>query len=165
MGQRIYSPMECLHLDHKDQKVSERIRKVLFDAYSVEADLIGVADFPPLRRSVESICAAKSVFVGCVDAGEVVAVAEIESLHDDETMNIAGFAVHPGVFRQGIGSRLLSHVLGILGDTVVTVSTASENLPAIALYEKHGFRVSARWATQCRIAMVTLSRSQFSTGQ
>jgi ribosomal protein S18 acetylase RimI-like enzyme len=40
---------------------------------------------------------------------------------------------------------------------LATVSTAASNAPAIALYEKYGFRLRSRWMTH-GIDMVTLAR-------
>ena len=150
--------MEFVEFNHTDRCYSERIRDLFFDSYSFEAGLIGVPDFPPLRRTVDDICCAQSTFIGCMFDDRVVAVAEIER-NGDVSANIAGFAVHPSCFRQGVGSRLLCHLLSSFGKTPVTVSTALKNQPAISLYKTHGFRVANRWATQCGIEMVTLLRT------
>jgi ribosomal protein S18 acetylase RimI-like enzyme len=125
-------------------------------AYTVEAQVIGVDDFAPLRRTAADISGAPSTFFGCTIGGRLVAVAEIEA-PPDGPINIGGFAVHPSFFRRGIGSRLLRHVLQATAPAPVTVSTAATNDPAIALYEAHGFRVRRRWTIQ-GIQMVTLVR-------
>jgi ribosomal protein S18 acetylase RimI-like enzyme len=147
--------VDLLTLDHADADGSERICRLLWESYAVEAKLIGVEDFAPLRRDSAQIRAAESTFYGCLREGQLVAVAEVEGL-EDETANIAGFVVHPGVFRRGVGTRLLRHVLATVKATRFTVSTAAVNAPAIALYEKHGFRVRDRWTTPDGIRMVTL---------
>jgi ribosomal protein S18 acetylase RimI-like enzyme len=151
--------MKFIELDHTDPTQSERIRRVLFDAYSIEAGLIGVADFPPLRRSAANIRNTQSTFFSYTHEGELIAVAEIERERAQQA-NIASFVVHPNFFRKGIGSQLLRHVVELLGNTLITVSTASKNRPAIALYEKHGFQISESWTTECQIEMVTLSRNE-----
>lgn len=155
--------IEFSKLDHRDLMQSERIRHVFFDAYSIEAELIDVADFPPLRRSATDIRDDRSVFLGCTQDGELVAVAEIES-EPEQQANIAGFVVHPNSFRKGIGSKLLCYVLEFLGDREVTVSTAVKNRPAISLYEKHGFQIVQTWTIGSQIEMVTLSRSEGVSG-
>ncbi len=151
--------MKFIKLDHRDAIESERIRRVLFDAYSIEAQLIDMADFPPLRRSADHIRHAQSTFFGCIHESELVAVAEIER-EAAQQATIASFVVHPTRFRRGIGSQLLRHVLELLGNTLVTVSTASKNKPAIALYAKHGFQLSNTWLIGPQIEMVTLSKRQ-----
>jgi ribosomal protein S18 acetylase RimI-like enzyme len=148
--------MQYAKLDHVDPLVSERICRVLLDAYAVEARLIGAVDFPPLRRSAANIRRSDAVFYGCWDQGHLVAVAEVEG-NGREGWHIASFVVHPSRFRRGIGSGLLQHVLGVVGTTRVTVSTASANAPALALYEQHGFRICRRWSASDHIDMVTLA--------
>jgi hypothetical protein len=96
--------MDLLTLDHADEVWSERICRLLWDSYAVEAQLIGIEDFAPLRRGSAQIRAAASTFYGCLREGRLVAVAEVEDLGGG-TSNIAGFVVHPSVFRRGIGTR------------------------------------------------------------
>jgi ribosomal protein S18 acetylase RimI-like enzyme len=150
--------LEFLKLEHTHPQQSREIQDIFFAAYTIEAGLIGISEFPPLQRSARQICEASSTFYGCLQTGQLVAAAEIE-MTGTKMANIAGFAVHPHFFRRGIGSRLLHHVLHTLKDARVTVSTASRNMPAIALYEKHGFTISRYWTTHCGIQMVTLSRN------
>lgn len=149
--------VQQFRLDHTDPEQAATICELLVAAYTVEARLIGVADFAPLRRTAEDIAAAPSTFFGSSADGRLVAVAELEEL-GREAMNIASFAVHPTAFRRGFGHRLLRHVLESEGSGRVTVSTAAANRPAIALYEKEGFTVSRRWGIE-GIDMVTLVRT------
>jgi ribosomal protein S18 acetylase RimI-like enzyme len=137
--------------------VSEAICAILCRSYAVEAELIGVEDFPPLRRTSEDIRASQSTFIGCSSENRLVAVAELEHENDRST-NIAGFVVHPEFFRRGIGSHLLRHVLASVGTQTVTVSTAAANVPAVSLYEIHGFSIFKRWSIE-DLEMVTLARS------
>ena len=152
--------MEFIELDHTDATESEKIRQLLFDAYSIEAALIGAADFPPLRRSAANICEARSTFFGCLYEGKLIALAEIEK-EQARQVNIASFVVHPSYFRRGIGSQLLHYLLELLGNIRITVSTAGKNGPAIALYEKHGFQISEIWAIEeFQLDMVTMFRGE-----
>ena len=144
-------------LNHADPAEAGRICALVRRSYPVEAELIGVRDFPPLRRAAADIRDARSRFFGCLYDGSLVAVAEVEG---DETAgwHIASFAVHPEMFRRGVGSSLLENVGRALGTDRLTVSTAAANKPAVALYEKHGFRIWERWSTGDGIDMVTLTR-------
>jgi ribosomal protein S18 acetylase RimI-like enzyme len=146
--------VELCVLDHTNPDQSERIRDVMRAAYAAEGRLIGVEDFAPLRRESDDIRAAASTFYGYVTEGRLVGVAEIEQ-GEGGAANIAGFVVHPAVSRQGIGSRLLRHVLEATGSARFTVSTAAANAPAIAFYETHGFQVRDHWVID-GIDMVTL---------
>lgn len=144
-------------LDHRDAGEAQRIQRLTAAAYRVEGELLGVPDFPPARRTEASIRAADSRFVALRERDSLLAVAELEDA-DGEAPNIAGFTVHPSLFRRGLGGELLRAVLALLGARRVTVSTGEENLPAIRLYERHGFRVVERWSAPGRISMVTMAR-------
>lgn len=150
--------MDFFKLDHTTDEGSEKIRKIFFDAYSVEAILIGATEFPPLKRTAFDIGSAKSSFFGCTSNSFLAAVAEIENANS-HLPNIAGFAVHPDYFRRGVGSFLLSNILECLGKSKVTVSTASANVPATSLYKKYGFLITKSWSTKCRISMVTMEKN------
>ncbi|MEM7343943.1 MAG: GNAT family N-acetyltransferase [Chloroflexota bacterium] len=150
--------IEFVELVHSDRIEAEWIRQVLFDAYTVEAALIGMTDFPPLRRSAANIQAAQSIFFGCLQTGKLIAVAEIEG-EPLQQVTIASFVVHPSCFRRGVGSCLLRHTLEIFDKTPITVSTASQNKPAITLYEKHGFQITKHWTINNHLEMVTLIRN------
>lgn len=123
-------------------------------AYQIEGELIGVEDFPPLRRAATDIRATEATFFGCVENERLIAAAEVEEAKDGGP-HIGGFVVHPSEFRRGIGSKLLNHVLQSLADSRTTVSTAALNRPALSLYEKHGFTVVRQWNIGS-IEMVTL---------
>jgi ribosomal protein S18 acetylase RimI-like enzyme len=144
-------------IDHNDLAQAEGIQRVLLDSYQEEACLLRVDDFPPLRRTVAQIQAADSLFLGCWSDSDLVAVAEIE-IERENKVNIVSFVVAPEMFRKGIGTTLLEHVLARFVDSSVTVSTATGNLPAIGLYSKHGFGVKHTWSTADGLTMVTLCK-------
>jgi ribosomal protein S18 acetylase RimI-like enzyme len=172
-------------LDHASPTVAETIRRIMYDAYRVEAELIGRAkDFHPLGRTAEDIRTTDSVFIGgfldgvsspCAAGPEPaapIAIAELERPASEDAnstagraLNIASFVVHPAHFRRGVGSALLRHILDVrvhdhfAGAPIrITVSTAAANRPAIAFYEKHAFAITSRWITPDGIEMATLSR-------
>lgn len=146
--------LDFSRLDHASPATAEELRRLLAQAYAVEAELIGAVDFPPLRRTAEAIAAADTVFYGAALDGRLVSAAELEAT-GERSVHIASFVVAPDLFRCGIGARLLEHVLEISASEKVTVSTAARNAPAIRLYEKHGFQLRERWAI-AGIDMVTL---------
>ena len=144
-------------LDHKNGAQAKEIEQVMQLSYQEEANLLQIADFPPLRRTAKHIQATDALFFGYKIGTELVALAEIEN-EAKETVNIASFVVLPNMFRKGIGTKLLEYVLARYAAYTVTVSTAKENLPAIGLYTKRGFKVAESWFTPDNIAMVTLCK-------
>lgn len=147
-----------LPLDSGHPEIAAAIHRVLQAAYRVEAELLGVADFVPLRRTVEQIATSPGRFWGAFVEGGLAAVIEVEFPPSDPP-HIAALAVHPDAFRQGLGSALLRHVIDHHGgERGLTVSTGAQNRPALRLYATLDFRESCRWATFDGIPMVTLLR-------
>jgi [ribosomal protein S18]-alanine N-acetyltransferase len=59
----------------------------------------------------------------------------------DEVWHLMNIAVDPIVRRRGLGSRLLDAMLERAGaDSAYTLEVRTSNMPAIALYERYGFR-------------------------
>lgn len=146
--------IQIKRLQHKDLNQAEEIYCVFQDSYQVEARLLQLDEFPPLERTATQIQSAASIFLGYQLDEVLVAVAELET--EEDKVNIASFVVLPKMFRKGIGSALIKHILALHTNCFVTVSTGLENKPAIALYTKHGFVIEKRWAIGDRLKMVTL---------
>ena len=145
-------------LPHRDPAVANQIHELLQAAYKVEGRLLGLDDFPPLRRTRWQILGAPGCFYGYLENGALLGVAEIEFEDDSRVADIASFVVAPASFRRGVGQDLVRRVLremkGVV--TAVTVSTATANAPALGLYRKCGFRFQNNWQHDADIAMVTL---------
>lgn len=60
---------------------------------------------------------------------------------DDGLMDITRLGVDPATQGQGIGTRLLECALDGVMDAMLTVK--KDNLPALRLYRKHGFKIVA----------------------
>jgi ribosomal protein S18 acetylase RimI-like enzyme len=60
--------------------------------------------------------------------------------HGSDEMVIARLFVAPARFRRGVGTALVEHALGQARGRRVVVGTGARNAPALALYERFGFR-------------------------
>ena len=145
-----------LLLDPTQRGVAEEIYQVLQASYQVEGRLLGIKDFPPLRRTVEEIRSADTTFHGIRVEEELAAVAELEATFE-ESAHITSFVVHPRFFRRGLGRALLLSLQGLPPWARLTVSTAAANGPALALYTRQGFQREREWNQPFGLAMVTLS--------
>ena len=76
-------------------------------------------------------------FWGCEEDGALVAVMGLQD--KGEVSLIRHAYVRPTRQRQGIGARLLAHLMS-LATTPLLVGTWADSTWAIAFYEKHGFR-------------------------
>lgn len=130
-------------LNNSYVEVARQIFKVFQRSYSVEAQLIGTLDFPPLKRSVNNIKESHTKFYGFFTNDTIVAVIEFSIR--DRHLSICSLTVDPDHFNKGIANQLISYVLNIKGITTATVETAVVNMPAISLYKKLGFIEYKRW--------------------
>lgn len=153
-----------LQLSNTEPEVSQQIYQVFQSSYKIEADLIGVENFPPLSRTAEHIQASTTEFYGFIVEGELAGVIEI-SLNEGSAENIAkttleidSLTVSPLYFKQGIASRLIEFVLQNKAFEYAIVETAAVNQPAIKLYEKHGFKVFKQFTPAHGIEKVALQR-------
>ncbi|HEX4047914.1 MAG TPA: GNAT family N-acetyltransferase, partial [Elusimicrobiota bacterium] len=88
------------------------------------------------------------------------AVGELEREKNKSVNNIASLAVDPMVFRKGIGTKLLQHLISLSRGRKITVSTASSNFPAINLYKKLGFTLLKKSKVEGELVIVTLCRDE-----
>lgn len=57
--------MEIKPLDIRLQEAAEEVWALQHPAYRVEAELIGVADLPPLRDTIQTLQSCGESFLGC----------------------------------------------------------------------------------------------------
>jgi ribosomal protein S18 acetylase RimI-like enzyme len=123
-------------------------------SYRREADLIGVEDFPPLKRTAKDLKETDRSFFGLWKSGALAGVVEIDLT--DTGIDICSLVVDPPYFRQGVATRLINYVLHSFECEYAVVETAAANQPAITLYEKHGFSEEKRWLPSHGILKVRL---------
>lgn len=144
-----------IKLDNSIEKVASSIFTVFQNSYRVEAQLIGVLDFPPLSRSVKHIENSKTLFYGFLENQSLAAVIEISVTGTQ--LKINSLTVDPKYFRKGIAGKLIRYVLDAYEFTRATVETAVVNEPAINLYKKHGFVEFKQWTPSHGIKKLAMS--------
>jgi ribosomal protein S18 acetylase RimI-like enzyme len=147
-----------IKLDNSAKEVAPKIYTVFQNSYKVEAQLIGVIDFPPLLRSLEHIEKSKTDFYGFIEHDCIAGVIEI--VIKDEYLDIHSLTVDPCYFRKGIANQLMNYVIETLDFHEAKVETAVVNLPAINLYKKYGFVEFKRWTPSHGIEKLALSMSR-----
>lgn len=152
-----------VRLSHEDIEVAEKLKALHDAAYAVEARLLGLDEFPPLNRALESYANSTSAFFGYMRNGDCVGSVEIEAL-DFSGIEVASLVVDPRFARQGIATKLMMHVLNKAGSGRIVVSTAGANVPAIKLYEGLGFEKVDQWTTEDGLEIVQLAKSAGNLG-
>lgn len=147
-------------LDLTDAKTAGELWRLQHAAYRIEAELIGVPDLPPLHDTIASLQASEESFWGCRsdEDGELAGVIAAERAADG-TAVISRMMVHPDRFRQGIAAALIRHLLEAWPEAAAWEVTAeARNRPAIALYERCGFRAESSYRPREDITMIVLRR-------
>lgn len=142
-------------LDNSNEKIANQIFTVFQSSYKVEAQLIGVVDFPPLSRSATNIQGSQTLFYGFYENESLAAIIEI--MIDDTHLSIESLTVEPQYFKKGIAGKLISYVLDTFEFAEAIVETAVVNKPAINLYHKHGFVEFKRWIPSHGIQKLAMS--------
>lgn len=145
-------PIEVLQV--REPVVAKRLHELMQAAYKVEARLLHVEDFPPLRRTVQKLSTSQSRFLGITDNNRLHAAIELVVLHTD--VYIDALVVAPSQFRKGLGTALLQHVVNLYPGKTFIVQTGSANIPAINLYRKSGFRTDCETTTPAGLQLVSL---------
>jgi GNAT superfamily N-acetyltransferase len=151
--------MGIVSLDIRLSDVAEEVWALQHPAYQVEAALIGVADLPPLRDTIESLQTCGETFGGYrCESGELSGAISYEREREG-CYTLCRLMVHPDYLRQGIGSLLIEHLLFELPKpSLCSVTAEIRNMPAIALYERYGFERKDTYQPVSRITMLRLER-------
>ncbi len=132
--------MAIRKLNLADRALAEELWAMQHAAYRQEARLIGVAGLPPLQETVQSLQNCGETFYGFYSEDEELAGAISTEAGEKGELVICRVMVHPEFFRQGIGTRLLRHVLSEApSGTLAVVTAEARNTPAVRLYENSGF--------------------------
>ena len=127
-------------------------------AYTVESDRINYPNLPPLRETSEELLRSPEHWLlGRADGGLAGALA---FLSPPGLLEISRLFVAPTHFKKGFASRLLREIERYAepGHRII-VSTAAANRPAIALYEKHGYRIIRRKMTDDGLSLAGLEKA------
>ncbi|HSP21533.1 MAG TPA: GNAT family N-acetyltransferase [Planococcus sp. (in: firmicutes)] len=138
-------------LNHRQGKMAKEIQRLQKRAYQVEAELIGFDGIPQMNESVLEIQNSGETFIGYFDG----ALAGFISYKvKGQVVDIHRLAVAPAHFRQGIGRKLLEHLLRDFPGSDFIVSTGTLNEPARKLYEMYGFELQGSFEPALGISCV-----------
>ena len=121
--------------------MAQKILELQKASYPIEGELIGFADLPPLKDTVESLQHCGEAFYGYfAEGGRLAGILSYKQTGN--VLDIHRVAVHPDFFRRGIARSLL----GFLEDEAkkqcimkIIVSTGKANTPAVRLYTQTGY--------------------------
>ena len=144
-------------INHKEAETSHQIYTLFQASYRIEAKLLKVDDFPPLRRTIDDFISSNTEFYAYWKNNEIAAIVEI--LRDNKCTDIHSLVVYPKYFRQGLGKELMTFLLDTIDAEIFTVETGLENTPATRLYKKMGFQEVEQWDTEFGIRKIKFKKS------
>jgi ribosomal protein S18 acetylase RimI-like enzyme len=133
-------------LDLDDTTIVLRVLQLQLLAYQTEARLAGFREPPLLPDGILSIRQSGEVFSGMFDVtgkreSSRELIGAISTANRGHATEICRLMVHPEFMRQGIAGALLKNLLtACSASPLFTVTVNARNAPAIALYEKFGFK-------------------------
>lgn len=126
-----------VYLNDINVALADEILAIQIPSYNIEATLIGFSEIPQLKDSVDSIMMSGESFIGYRLEHEWAGFLSYSV--EKDTMEICRLVVHPRHFRKGVGGKLIKASLALASGKKITVSTGSENQPALNLYQHFGF--------------------------
>jgi len=124
-------------LDNKNIEVAEQIIMLQKVSNSVEAELIGFMQIPPLMEIPVDIINSKETYYGYFVGQDLGGM--ISYIIEKDVLDICKVAVHPDFFKRGIVTQLIRFVEQTDGIKRIIVSTGLKNSPAVKLYTSLGF--------------------------
>jgi ribosomal protein S18 acetylase RimI-like enzyme len=136
--------VEIRVVDHRNSEVAKQLHAVQMLAYAQEARLFDVRQFPPLQRTLRDIESGPESFQAALIGSRIVGAIGVAPT-GEHGHTIVSLVVTPELQRTGIARRLLAEVIARHGNNELTVQTAANNTPAVALYASAGFKEFRRW--------------------
>ncbi len=143
-------------LQNHDLETSSQIYSVFQLSYAMEAEILDIKDFPPLKRPLESYLESTNDFYGYLENHELAGVVEVEPT--DKYIDINSLVVKPKFFRRGIGRKLIEFTFNRFDSGLFMVETGIDNKPAIELYKKLGFKEIKQWNTDFGIRKILFEK-------
>ena len=125
--------------DLADAALAARVLAVQHAAYAIEAELIGYPDLPPLHETLAALQATAEELWLC-EEGDAAGRASSASSTARTRWSSRGSSWRPPASGAASARRSSAHALAQAGGRRVRVGTGARNAPALALYERFGFR-------------------------
>ncbi len=133
------TPLQITPLAHTRADTAADILRLMQAAHAQEAQWLQMPEFPQLRQTLPQLQASSHFHLGALQDGHIVGVLVIAPDDEPGQLNISTLVVHMQAQRQGVGRSLVQDALRRGPGVVFSVSAASANTAAMALYRGLGF--------------------------
>lgn len=128
-----------IKLNIKDSETAKKVLDLQFASYKIEAEIIGFDKLPPLLDTVDTLMKCDEVFYAYYMENSLAGMISYKVAQD--VLDIHRVAVHPAYFKRGIAGQLVDFIESLETNVKrAEVCTGKENLPAVNLYLKKGYR-------------------------
>lgn len=137
LKRRILKMIKKINL--KNIKTAKHVLELQMSSYKIEAEIIGCYEIPPLKDTLGSLKECDEIFYGFYKNEVLAGIISFKII--ENVLDIHRVAVDPRFFRMGIAGKLVNFV-EVLESNIkkVLVCTGKENLPAVNLYLKNGYK-------------------------
>ena len=126
-------------LAHHRGEIAAGILSLMQQAHEQEGRWLQLNPVPPLLQTVAEIQASTRFHLGALQGNDIVGVLVIAPDDEPGQLSIASLVVHPSVQRQGLARRMVLDALQRGAGVIFSVSAATGNTAAMALYRSLGF--------------------------
>jgi ribosomal protein S18 acetylase RimI-like enzyme len=142
-----------------EYSIAAQIHALAQAAYTLEAERIGCAEFPPLRESLDELRRSSDSFLVFQQSGSIIGALSFDRSTDP--VAITRLVVSPKHLRQGIATALLADFERRLSPIArFAVSTAQTNTPAVILYRQLGYTTASVSNSTEGIPLLHLTKSK-----
>lgn len=126
-------------LNLQDTEIAKCVLELQLVSYEIEADIIGFHEIPPLKDTIDSLKECGEIFYGYYINNVLAGIISYKII--ETVLDIHRVAIHPLFFRKGIAGKLINFIEGLeINIRKVIVCTGKDNLPAVTLYLKNGYK-------------------------
>ncbi|SHI80199.1 GNAT family N-acetyltransferase [Lutispora thermophila] len=127
-------------LNLKDMETANRVMDLQRASYKTEAQIIGFYEIPALVETLDVLQQCDEDFYGYYIDDILAGIISFKII--DDVLDIHRVAIHPNFFRMGIANILINFIERLNRNiSKIIVCTGKDNLPAINLYLKNGYKM------------------------
>ena len=120
----------------------EDILALQYLAYQSEAELYDDPDIPPLKQTIEELGGEfdSGTILKAVDENGTI-IGSVRAHAEDGNVYIGRLMVHPGMQRNGLGTKLLGAIEQEYPNSRYELFTGTKSIGNIRLYQRLGYRI------------------------
>ena len=146
-------------IDIRNAEMAKQVFVLQKLAYGIEADLINYDKIPYLSQGLSDLMRTENeTFLAYFDEEDNIRAVFSYQIINDGVLDVHRFMVHPSLFRQGVGSKLLKHAAENNVLRKIIAQTGAKNKPAIEFYKRNGIDFVCEIQVDARVKLATFEK-------